>query len=72
MGKITLTPRTLVAEALEKVPAAARFFLDLRMDCLGCRMATFCTLEEACRQYELELERFLEDLHELEVPHASH
>ena len=72
MEKLLLISQTRVAEVLANDPQAARFFLDRHLDCVGCRMAPFCTLEEVCRQYELDIQHFLQDLRELEVSHASH
>ncbi len=72
MDRNPLDPQTPVAEVLAGIPQAALYFLGRRLDCVGCRMAPFCTLEEVCRQYELEIEQFLQDLREMEVSHASH
>jgi hypothetical protein len=51
--------QTLVADMLDGSPPIARLLLELRVDCLGCSMNKFCTLEELCAHYELNLESVL-------------
>jgi hybrid cluster-associated redox disulfide protein len=57
-----LSPRMLVADLLALSPLVAPFLLDLRVDCVGCSMNRFCTLEELCTLYGLELEVILQNL----------
>ena len=59
-----LSPQTLVADMLEASPFLASLLLELRVDCVGCSMNKFCTLEEFCAQYELDLETILTKLQE--------
>ncbi len=54
-----LSPQMLVADLLDTSPLVASLLLELRVDCLGCSMNKFCTLEELCSQYELELENII-------------
>lgn len=54
-----LSPQTLVADLLDGSPSVARLLLDLRLDCLGCSMNKFCTLEELSAHYGLDLKSFL-------------
>ena len=46
-----LTASTTVAEVLLKRPLAARILVSHRMHCVGCAIAPFETLEEACDIY---------------------
>ena len=57
-----LSPRMLVADLLALSPLVAPFLLDLRVDCIGCSMNRFCTLEELCALYGLKLEAVLQNL----------
>jgi hybrid cluster-associated redox disulfide protein len=57
-----LSSRMLVADLLALSPLVAPFLLDLRVDCIGCSMNRFCTLEELCALYGLELEAILHNL----------
>jgi hybrid cluster-associated redox disulfide protein len=54
-----LSPQMLVADLLDTYPLVASLLLELRVDCLGCSMNKFCTLEEVCTQYELDLENVI-------------
>ena len=48
-----LTPQTTVDEAMQRCPALIRVFLDFKMRCIGCPIARFHTLEEACHDHEV-------------------
>ena len=54
-----LSPHVLVADLLDAFPPMASLLLELRLDCLGCSMNKFCTLEELCKHYELDLDTFI-------------
>jgi hypothetical protein len=54
-----LSPQMLVADLLDTSPLVASLLFELRVDCLGCSMNKFCTLEEVCTQYELDLENVI-------------
>jgi len=45
-------------------PQLLPWFLEQNLDCVGCRMARFCTLEEVSRQYRLEVDSFLQSIYE--------
>jgi len=51
-----LSPQVLVADLLDTSPLVVSLLLELRVDCVGCSMNKFCTLEELCTQYELDPE----------------
>ncbi len=51
-----------VAEVLKAEPAASSFFIGWHTDCVGCRLAHFCTLEEVIRVYEFDENKFMEEL----------
>jgi hypothetical protein len=54
-----LSSRILVADLLNRSPLIAQLLFEMRVDCLGCSMNKFCTLEELCAQYELDLENVI-------------
>ena len=54
-----LSPHILVADLLDQSPLVANLLLELRVDCLGCSMNKFCTLDELCTFYGLDLENIL-------------
>lgn len=51
-----------VAEILLKRPVAARVLVSHRMYCIGCAIAPFETLAEACAAYGVDLEELLQEL----------
>lgn len=53
------SPQSLVADFLDASPIAAILLLELRVDCLGCSMNKYCTLEELCDYYELDFENII-------------
>ncbi len=55
-------PLQLVDDVMRRWPAAIRVFLDHKMRCVGCPMARFHTLEEACREHGVDFNRFLANL----------
>ena len=54
-----LSSLSLVAKMLDCFPLAAALLIDLQVECVGCSMNKFCTLEDMCRHYELDLEHIL-------------
>ncbi len=68
----TLSSQMLVADLLAASPLATGALIELRVDCVGCSMTKFCTLEEMCRQYELEVETVMQHITERLESHASH
>lgn len=51
-----------MAEVLETWPQTIRVFLDHKMSCVGCAMATFDTIGEAVANYGGTLDLFLAEL----------
>ncbi|MBI4730684.1 MAG: DUF1858 domain-containing protein [Chloroflexi bacterium] len=60
--KIILQESTTVARVLEAWPQTISFFIQHRMDCVGCPVASFCTLEETAQHYEMDLKGLLREL----------
>lgn len=52
----------LVDDVMRRWPATIRVFLDYRMKCVGCPIACFHTVEDACREHQVDLRAFLADL----------
>jgi hybrid cluster-associated redox disulfide protein len=57
------TSELTVDEVMQRWPSAIRIFLDFGMGCVGCPIATFHSVEEACQQHSIDLETFLRRLH---------
>ena len=72
METTTLSPQTFVADLLASTPLMAPLFVELRVDCVGCSMNKFCTLEDLCEQYQLELETLISLIQERTINHESY
>ncbi len=59
-----LSPQSLVADLLASSTLTASAFLSLRVDCIGCFMNKFCTLEDVSRHYGLNMDTIIDTLKE--------
>ena len=50
---------TLVNDVMGDRPSTIRVFLDFRMRCVGCPIACFHTVDDACREHGVDREHFL-------------
>jgi hybrid cluster-associated redox disulfide protein len=57
-----LTADVMVDEVMQRWPATIRIFLDFRMGCIGCPIAAFHSVEQACREHNVDLAAFLAQL----------
>ena len=55
------------ADLLAATPKAVRFFIDQGTECAVCSLARFCTLRDVISIYDLDEDRFLEELAKLNV-----
>ena len=56
---MTIQSHLLVKDVMSRWPAAIRVFLDFRMGCVGCPIAGFHDIDDACREHAVDRERFL-------------
>jgi hybrid cluster-associated redox disulfide protein len=49
----------LVGDVMRHWPATIRVFLDFRMSCVGCPIASFHDIEDACREHGVDRPSFL-------------
>jgi hybrid cluster-associated redox disulfide protein len=49
----------LVDDIMQTAPHTIRVFLAFRMACVGCPIATFHTVDDACREHGIDREKFL-------------
>ena len=54
----------LVHDVMNGWPATIRVFLDFRMGCVGCLIARFHTVDDACREHHVDRDAFLKALRE--------
>jgi hybrid cluster-associated redox disulfide protein len=50
---------TLVDDVMREEPSTIRVFLDFKMRCVGCPIACFHTVNDACREHGVDRDRFL-------------
>ena len=58
-----ITAATIVEQVVTRHPATVPVFLRWRMHCVGCPIARFETIAEACRVYGRPVDRLLAELH---------
>jgi len=63
MGDMPLKPTNTIAELLAAYPVAARILVSHRMHCVGCDVAPFETVAEACVVYGVDVEEFFDEIH---------
>jgi hybrid cluster-associated redox disulfide protein len=66
-----LTASTLVADVLLKWPLAPRILMSRRMHCVGCAIAPFETLTEACEIYGVSVRDLLAELNDTTLESAA-
>ena len=49
----------IVGEVMDARPATIRVFLDFRMGCVGCPIATFHSVDDACKEHGVDRDKFL-------------
>jgi hybrid cluster-associated redox disulfide protein len=59
MKKIALTADITVDQVMHRWPATIRVFMDFRLSCVGCPIATFHSVEEASREHKIDGAAFL-------------
>ena len=52
----------LVDEVMRTRPETIHVFLKYSMGCIGCPIATFHTVEDACREHGVDCDAFMEAL----------
>ena len=52
----------LVDDVMSGSPATIRVFLDFKMACVGCPIACFHTVDDACREHGVDRDAFLNAL----------
>lgn len=50
---------SLVDDIMREWPVTMRVFLDYRMNCVGCPIGTFHTIEDSCREHGINADEFV-------------
>lgn len=56
----------LVRDVMDDWPATIRIFLNFKMGCVGCPIACFHTVDDACSEHHADRDAFLKALREVE------
>ena len=59
---MTIEPTELVDDVMREWPTTIRVFLDYGLRCVGCPIACFHSVDDACREHGVDRARFLADL----------
>ena len=49
----------IVGEGMDARPATLRVFVDFRLGCVGCPIATFHSVDDACKEHGVDRDEFL-------------
>ena len=49
----------IVGEVMDARPATIHVFLDFRMGCVGCPIAAFHSVDDACKEHGVDRDKFL-------------
>jgi len=52
-----LSPNLSVADLLTCYSLATPLFIELHIDCIGCYLNKFCTLDDLCKYYDLDMKK---------------
>jgi hybrid cluster-associated redox disulfide protein len=59
---MTIESTQLVDDVMRRWPATIRVFLNHRMHCVGCPIGCFHSVEDACREHDVDLGDFLSEI----------
>ena len=62
MSEMELSAELTIAEVQDQWPQTVAIFRDLAAACVGCDLASFCTIADAAREYQIPLADLLTDL----------
>ena len=53
------TSEKTVDDVMRRWPSTISLFLEFRMRCVGCPIATFHSIDEACEEHDVDTDAFL-------------
>ena len=56
---MTIRSHLLVEDVMNRWPATIRVFLGFKMSCVGCPIASFHDVDDACREHGIDRDAFL-------------
>jgi len=64
MSEITIGCELSLDEIMQQHPNVISVFLKHKMMCIGCPIASFHSINDACREYDLNKAQFVKELNE--------
>jgi hybrid cluster-associated redox disulfide protein len=62
MSEMELSADLTIADVQDQWPQTITVFRDFAAACVGCDLASFCTISDAAKEYQIPLEQLLADL----------
>lgn len=59
---MAIEPYLLVDDVMTRWPATIRVFLDFKLGCVGCPIASFHSVDDACREHGIDDASFMRAL----------
>jgi len=56
---VVIEPYFLVDDVMTRWPATIRVFLAFKLSCVGCPIASFHSIEDACREHGIDAGNFM-------------
>lgn len=66
--KPTVDPTQTIQEIFQRYPQVIPVFLEFKLDCVGCSLEAFCTLEDVFREYTVDRQAFMTRLEKSLLP----
>lgn len=60
--QMPIEPDDVVDDVMRRSPVTIGVFLSFKMNCVGCPIATFHTIDDACAEHGVDRREFLEAL----------
>lgn len=58
-ASVPIEPYLLVDDVMTRWPATIRVFLDFKLGCVGCPIASFHSVDDACREHDIDAGSFM-------------
>jgi hybrid cluster-associated redox disulfide protein len=59
-----MDPNSIVDDVMRRWPATIRVFLNYKMQCIGYPIGSFCSIQDACREHQVNDGEFLAEIRE--------
>jgi hybrid cluster-associated redox disulfide protein len=57
--RMAIEPYFLVDDVMTRWPVTIRIFLDFKLGCVGCPIASFHSIDDACREHGIDERSFM-------------